>query len=160
MNIRRLSPSDADKYNEFFAEGTRRFPTTLRIHELDIQQSPFSIATHDGSCTLLAYEEERWLGVGTVERELGRVKRNHIAWVVRMLVVEGNRGVGRAILKELKTIAKQWSGIEKLNLTVAAHNTGAIHLYESEGFAVFSKEKDAFRVNEQAIDELSMSLVL
>lgn len=31
---------------------------------------------------MLAHEGARWLGVGTLEREQGRAKRRHVAWIV------------------------------------------------------------------------------
>ena len=100
-------------------------------------------------------------GVGSVHREVGRWKRHHIAWVVRMYVQASaaGRGVGRSILRAAIEGARRMPGVSKVNLTVAASNAGAIALYTSEGFRVFATEEDAFR-DPAPRTELSMSLRL
>lgn len=160
IDVRDLVASDRDTYNAFFSSGAMRHPRTLRIAPEDIRAHPFETAPSAELVTMVAEGEAGWLGVGTLEREQGRAKRRHIAWIVRMFVSEPNLGVGRRILRELKQRALKMPGVEKLNLTVAADNAAAVHLYESEGFVVFSREPDAFRVEERPITELSMSCVL
>ncbi len=155
--IKPLETEDAARYNAYFLEGIRAHPSTLRIDAADITSSPFVTTPTAERQTVVARNSERWLGVGSIERELGRVKRQHIAWVMRMLVTESNQGVGRTILRELKRRAVLMPGVAKINLTVAAHNTGAVHLYQSEGFSIFSREPNAFRANGQPVEELSMS---
>jgi ribosomal protein S18 acetylase RimI-like enzyme len=54
-------------------------------------------------------------------------------------------GIGRALLRQAIARARSFEGVEKLNLTVAAHNQRAVALYESEGFVRFALEDDAFR---------------
>jgi ribosomal protein S18 acetylase RimI-like enzyme len=102
----------------------------------------------------------QWLGVVSVEREMGREKRRHIAWLVRMYVTQAaaGKGIGRALLLAGIEGARHMPGIAKLNLTVAASNARAIALYESAGFRVFSREADAFRNGAQGNEELSMTL--
>jgi RimJ/RimL family protein N-acetyltransferase len=158
--LRVLTSADADAYNETFARGATQYPTLLRIDPADVRARPFSTEPSSEGCTLIVHENGRWLGMGTIEREQGRVKRRHVAWIVRMLVLEPNAGIGRAILRELKRRALSLPDVEKLNLTVAAHNAAAIHLYTSEGFVPFSREEDAFRAGAECVDELSMTLRL
>jgi RimJ/RimL family protein N-acetyltransferase len=160
--LRILTSDDQPEYNSFFAAGAERHPTLLRIAPSDVRARPFSTEPNAEGCTVLAHDGERWLGVGSLEREHGREKRRHVAWVLRMLVVEPNAGVGRAVLRELKRLALAMPGVEKLNLTVAAHNAAAVHLYVSEGFVVFAREPDAFRVAggsgaKTSVEELTMS---
>jgi GNAT superfamily N-acetyltransferase len=155
--IEPLSTADTNRYNEYFSKGTIAHPTTLRIDAADIAKTPFSTTLTTENQTVVARMGDVWLGVGSLEREVTRVKRRHIVWVVRMLVTESNQGVGRALLRELKRRAALMPGVTKVNLTVAAHNQAAVHLYESEGFTIFSRELDAFRFDGTTIDELSMS---
>lgn len=162
VELRVLGPGDGERYNGFLARGVERYPDTLRIASEDIARTPFPTSATDDAVTLAAIErdsagEEVWLGVGTVERETARLKRRHIAWVVRMLVEAQGRGIGRALLRALIARGAAMPGVSKLNLTVAAHNDGAVHLYSSEGFREFSREADAFRVGARSIVELSMS---
>jgi ribosomal protein S18 acetylase RimI-like enzyme len=159
LTVRALTASEAPRYNAFFAEGARAHPDTLRIAPEDIEASPFSTAESAEGATFVAEAGDgRWLGVGTVEREGGRMKRRHVAWIVRMYVTAeaAGRGVGRAILRQAMARAGAMAGVSKVNLTVAAHNAAAIHLYASEGFREFAREEDAFRDAEPRA-ELSMS---
>lgn len=158
FELRALSGDDTSAYNTCLRSAVERHPQTLRISPDDIAAAPFVIASPERAVTVVAHDGGRWLGVGTVEREVGRTKRRHIAWVVRMVALEQNRGVGRRILRELIRRAWEWPDVAKLNLTVAADNAGALHLYESEGFEVFSREDDAFRTALGSVTELTLSL--
>ncbi|RYZ06439.1 MAG: GNAT family N-acetyltransferase [Myxococcales bacterium] len=162
VNIYELSPEDARAYNEFFAAGAARHPDTLRISPADVRAAPFERMSSADGVTLAGRDDlGAWLGVVTLERELGREKRRHIAWVLRMYVPEASagKGVGRALLTAALERARQLPGISKVNLTVAEHNVRAVRLYESAGFRAFSREVDAFRDREPRT-ELTMSLQL
>jgi ribosomal protein S18 acetylase RimI-like enzyme len=161
--LRALTGYEATAYNTFFADGARAHPDTLRITPADMAAKPFATAETEDAITLVAHESQgAWLGVVSVERELGREKRRHVAWLVRMYVPRnaGGRGIGRALLRAGIQRARRMPGIAKLNLTVAASNDRAVKLYESEGFRVFSRETDAFRNGSQPVEELTMSLAL
>ena len=157
VQIRSLEPGDEVAYNTYLLEGVRRHPHFLRISVEDIERSPFSTQGNVDRVTLLAAEGEQWLGVGSLERELGRSKRRHIAWVMRMLVLSPGRGIGRLLLRELQLRGQAMPGVEKLNLTVVLENEAACHLYRSQGFVEFSREVDAFRYQGLGSTELSMS---
>ena len=157
-----LAADDAPAYNEFFRRGASAHPDTLRIAPGDIDAAPFRTVHPSGGATLVARSETgAWRGVVTLEREAGREKRRHIAWVLRMYVPAENagRGVGRALLRAAIDRARALPGVSKVNLTVAAHNAAAVRLYESEGFRTFSCEVDAFRDSEPRT-ELTMALTL
>jgi len=158
-----LQLGDAAHYNAFFAEGARAHPETLRITPGDMAAAPFVTAETDNAVTLAALDSNgQWLGVVSVERELGREKRRHVAWLVRMYVPQAaaGQGIGRTLLRAGIERARRMPGVAKLNLTVAASNTRALKLYESEGFGIFSRETDAFRNGAQSVEELSMSRAL
>jgi GNAT superfamily N-acetyltransferase len=160
--LRPLEPSDAAAYNAFLRQGVLAHPDTLRISAADIDAAPFKTLDTSEGCTLAAVAADGdWLGVVTVERESGREKRRHIAWIYRMYVAASaaGRGVGRDLLAAAIARAEQLPGVTKLNLTVAAHNLRAVALYEAAGFVPFSREPDAFRDPEPRV-ELSMSRVL
>jgi NAD(P)H-dependent FMN reductase/GNAT superfamily N-acetyltransferase len=153
---------DAATYSAFLLAGVAAHPDTLRIAEVDIQAAPFSTEPTADSVTLVARDAAgRWLGVASVERERGRAKRRHIAWILRMYVAaeHAGRGIGRRLLQAAIAHARSLPGVEKVNLTVAAHNASAIQLYTQEGFREFAREVDAFR-SPQSQTELSMSLSL
>ena len=161
--LRALTGYDATAYNTFFAAGARAHPETLRITPGDIGARPFTTAETEDAVSLVAQDAGgEWLGVVSVEREPGREKRRHVAWLVRMYVSQSaaGKGIGRALLRAGIQRARRMPGIAKLNLTVAASNERAVRLYESEGFRTFSRETDAFRNGTQSVEELTMSLAL
>lgn len=158
--LRPLGAADRAAYHQFLAQGAVDHPTRLRFSPADLTTLPYHTAQGADAVTLLAADGETWLGVGTVERELGRQKRRHLAWILRMYVAQPGGGIGRALLRALKSYAAQMEGVEKLNLTVVADNHSAIRLYESEGFSIFSREADALRVDGRGLEELSMSCPL
>lgn len=146
--IRVLHESDASSYNAFFAAGAARHSSTLRISPEDVSAAPFDTRVVGDGRTLGAFDEAgKWLGVVTVERERGRTKRRHIAWILRMYVAEtaSGRGVGRALLGRALEEAEHFDGVTKVNLTVAAQNERAVKLYTQAGFVEFAREEDAFR---------------
>jgi GNAT superfamily N-acetyltransferase len=162
MNIAALRAEDAPAYNELFRRGATEHPDLLRISPADIASAPFATTSSESGCTFVARDDEgSWLGVVTVEREQGREKRRHIAWVLRMYVTRSaaGRGVGRALLMAALERARHIPGVTKVNLTVAEHNVAAVHLYQSVGFRSFSREVDAFR-DAESRTELTMSLTL
>jgi ribosomal protein S18 acetylase RimI-like enzyme len=162
FTVRVLEASDALSYNEFFRQGTLAHPDTLRITAGDIAAAPFKTDHGPAGTTFVAEGTAgNWLGVVTLEREQGREKRRHIAWILRMYVTQSSAGagVGRALLQAAIGRARELPGVEKVNLTVAAHNARAIGLYESVGFRTFGREEDAFR-DAAPRAELSMTLKL
>lgn len=160
--LRALVSSDAVAYNDFLRRGVLAHPDTLRISPRDFAAAAFETDHGPEGTTFVAEDRSgNWLGVVTLEREQGREKRRHIAWILRMYVAASaaGAGVGRALLLVAVARARELPGIEKVNLTVAAHNVRAIGLYESVGFATFAREEDAFRDSVPRA-ELSMSLKL
>lgn len=160
--IRALRAPDAVAYNALLTRGVRQHPDTLRIAEADIAESPFDTGERPDAATFAAVSPDGgFIGTVAVERERGRQKRRHVAWLLRMYVTleAAGQGVGRALLAHGIEFARTLPGVEKLNLTVAAHNQRAVALYQRHGFREFSREEDAFR-DPSPRTELSMSLRL
>ena len=68
-------------------------------------------------------------------------------------------GIGTGLLRQ----AKDWAaahGLHRLELTVMAHNTRAIRLYERMGFSVEGRRSECLLVDGQFIDELTMAVIL
>jgi len=68
------------------------------------------------------------------------------------------RGIGTALLRQ----AKDWAaahGLHRLELTVMAHNTRAIRLYERMGFAVEGRRAECLLLDGHFIDELTMAIL-
>lgn len=160
FEIQELCAEDAPAYNAFLLQGVLEHPDSLRIGPGDIARAPFRTERGPEQVTLLARDAQgAWLGVVTLEREQGREKRRHVAWVLRMYVrrASGGQGIGRALLRAAMARARALAGVSKLNLTVAEHNARALALYESEGFVRIGREPDAFRDPEPR-NELTLSV--
>ena len=99
--LRALRAEDGARYNEFFLQGVRTHPDTLRISPADMAAAPFKTEHGTEGTTFVAERAGQWLGVVTLEREQGREKRRHIAWVLRMYVAQNSAGagVGRRLLQ-------------------------------------------------------------
>ena len=69
------------------------------------------------------------------------------------------RGIGRAIMEELLSIADNWMNLRRIELTVYTDNGPAIRLYESSGFQIEGTLRDfAFR-NGAYVDAYSMARI-
>jgi GNAT superfamily N-acetyltransferase len=162
LTVQLLQRSASETYNAFLLRGVREHPDTLRIAEIDILTAPFGTRpTAEVAVFALNDGDGAWHGTVAVERERGRAKRSHIAWLLRMYVPRecAGRGVGAALVVHAIEHARTLAGVEKLNLTVAAHNERAVALYQRRGFIEFAREPDAFRDSAPRV-ELSMSLRL
>ena len=79
--------------------------------------------------------------------------------VIGVLAQAAGRGTGTELLRQ----AKAWAaarGLHRLELTVMAHNTRAIRLYERMGFSVEGRRSECLLVGGQFIDELTMAVIL
>ena len=79
--------------------------------------------------------------------------------VIGVLAHAAGRGTGTELLRQ----ARAWAaarGLHRLELTVMAHNTRAIRLYERTGFTVEGRRSECLLVDGQFIDELTMALLL
>lgn len=68
------------------------------------------------------------------------------------------KGIGRALLRAAISEARKIGHLERINLTVVASNERAKRLYQSEGFASFSLEKQAIKSGADYFDEETMAL--
>ena len=79
--------------------------------------------------------------------------------VVGVLAHAVGRGTGTELMRQAKTWAAA-HGLHRLELTVMAHNTRAIGLYERTGFTVEGRRSECLLVDGQFIDELTMATLL
>ncbi len=89
--------------------------------------------------TALAGDEDEPVGLGWVE--LRRRPSGVSAWIYDIEVEAGRRGegLGRAILEALHDAARGL-GATTMALNVFGHNTAAIRLYDSLGYAVTAQQ--------------------
>ncbi|KQV91943.1 GNAT family N-acetyltransferase [Pelomonas sp. Root1237] len=97
--------------------------------------------------TLVALDDARLVGALTCERE-PRVKVQHIAHLIGMMVSDTHRGrgIGRTLLIAAIAKLKATPGLAQVTLSVTSTNRGAIGLYESQGFVRYGCLPDAIRL--------------
>lgn len=99
--------------------------------------------------------------VGYVELAGGSFRRSRTTayLVIGVRADAAGRGIGTGLLQR----AKDWAaahGLHRLELTVMAHNSRAISLYERLGFCVEGRRAECLLVDGQFIDELTMAAIL
>ncbi|WPK10428.1 GNAT family N-acetyltransferase [Lysinibacillus louembei] len=99
------------------------------------------------------------IGIVAFKREES-LKMNHKGNVFAMYVAPEHRGqgVGKLLMLELISKAKNCDGLEQINLTVVSDNDSTKQLYTSLGFETYGVERNALKFNEQYFDEDLMVL--
>lgn len=97
--------------------------------------------------TLVALDGARLVGAITCERE-PRVKVQHIAHLIGMMVADTHRGrgIGRTLLVASLDRLRATPGLAQVTLSVTDGNRAAIGLYESQGFVRYGCLPDAIRL--------------
>ena len=108
-----------------------------------------------------AFKGSSLVGVAALFFETSQ-KLSHKANVGSVFVTTSHRknGIGRALMSELLSIAKEDEKLLQLNLQVNTANTTAVELYKSLGFTIFGTEQNAVVVNGKPYDEYHMQCVL
>ncbi len=160
MEVRRLTESEAQALWELRCMALElepeAFAESLEEH-LRMSVEEFASRIRSGShesFVVGAWDESRLVGMAGFYRE-PRTKRRHRGWIWGMFVASGWRGsgVGRRLLEEVLSGAKNIDGIRCVLLSVASTQTTARRLYVSAGFQSIRTEPQALQVNGQLIDE-------
>lgn len=143
--IRPVTPADAQQVAEFhnqpgYRAGTLRLPYQSAEEVRRLVEQP-----RGEVMSLVAVMDATVVGDIGLIRANGR--RAHSA-TIGMGVHDAyqRRGIGRALLGEIVTIADDWLNLRRLELTVFCDNDAAIGLYQSFGFETEGVHRDyAFR---------------
>lgn len=164
MHIRRLTPTDSSEFQTLRLTGLKDEPASFgSSYE---EEKDFSVSTIEGRLAIRpdrgpfgAFENESLIGVVALGRE-DRVKLKHKALIWGMYVKPEFRGKGiaRALLGEVLSLARSVPEVKQVNLCVNARNPVAIRLYESFGFKAFGREPGSMLINGELHDELHMYL--
>lgn len=156
--IRSARPTDANQLHELqegiYAE-RRWFVGHSAPHSDSLRQR---IRFLDPASMLYLVGERNGQLLGWLE--LNRVQPQRMRHVALLTIAIGapwrRQGLGRALLAE----AYGWCGrvgITKITLNVRSRNSGAIALYESEGFRLEGREVDHFLTDDGFEDNLIMA---
>ena len=165
MEIRRLTPFDAEIYREIRLEALKQNPASFSTLYEDELKRPIKVYQErfrsDFSFTLGVFKDEKLAGTVTVRREQP-LKLQHRVEISAMYVTPAVRGggFGKALMMEAIRKTKEWEGVEQIHLTVVSTNKAARKLYTSLGFEVCGTEKQAMKLGDTYWDEERMVLFL
>ncbi|MBB3112755.1 RimJ/RimL family protein N-acetyltransferase [Paenibacillus phyllosphaerae] len=167
MHIRVLNEDDAAAYRALRLEALTVSPeafgsTYEREAAFAIETFAERVKPAEGKIALGGFNVQGELsGIVTLVRENGP-KALHKANIYGMYVAPSTRGtgLGKSLLTELIHRARQFEGLERINLTVVVGNEAAKRLYMSLGFEVYGLERHALKVNDAYYDEELMVLRL
>ena len=165
MTIRPAAPEDAAALLELkhaLDEETSFMllePGERRDTADDVERDLRAVADEPNSVVLVA--DESGALAGYVEARGGGFRRNrHAAHVViGVRAASAGRGLGTALLAELEAWARR-HGLDRLELTVMAHNERALALYRKSGFEVEGTRRNALLVDGRYVDELYLARIL
>ena len=167
MNIRILEESDAHLYQKVRLDALKMNPdafgsTYEREVGYSLEMVKERIKPIRNKYTVGAFDKRKSLiGIVTFVRE-DNLKTRHKGNVYGMYIAPGNRGqgLGKLLMNELISRAKNSDGLEQINLTVVSDNHYAKKLYTSLGFEVYGIERNALKFNGRYYDEDLMVLKL
>lgn len=125
----------------------------------DLTAELASLARSANSVVLLAELADELIGYVQLTGGTLRRSRATAYLVIGVLARAAGRGTGTGLLRQ----AQAWAaarGLHRLELTVMAHNTRAIRLYERTGFTVEGRRSECLLIDGQFVDELTMAVLL
>jgi len=125
----------------------------------DLARELAGVARSPNSVVLLAELGDQLAGY--VELTGGSFRRSRATayLVIGVRADAAGRGIGATLLGHAKDCAAA-HGLHRLELTVMAHNTRAIRLYERMGFSVEGRRSECLLIEGQFVDELTMAAIL
>lgn len=167
MNIRVLHASDAQIYQDLRLRALQINPEAFgSTYEREVKFSLETVAERinptEDKFVLGAFDDHNLLvGIVTFMRETS-LKTAHKGNIFGMFVAPEMRGqgVGKSLMLELISKAKNCNGLEQINLAVVSENDSAKQLYKSVGFELYGVERNALKYNGQYFDEDLMVLIV
>lgn len=163
--VRVLLEGDAAAWLELRVESLERDPSAFgKALEEQLQIPPELAALRfrdvaEGGFHLGAFADEKLIGMATFFRATG-LKERHKGNIYGVYVTSQQRGkgVGRALITTLLTMARRDSSLEQILLAVASGQTAAKRLYRSFGFETYGTEPNALKMGSTYVDEDHMIL--
>jgi ribosomal protein S18 acetylase RimI-like enzyme len=161
IQIRQLTPADAESFRELRLEGLRLNPEAFgSTYEFEKDQ-PLTRYTGwlTNSTVFGAFQNSQLIGTASLTISSG-LKDSHKGLLRAMYVRPGSRrsGAGRLLVEAAIQTARQ--KVERVLLAVVSDNQPAIRLYQTLGFHQYGLEKNALKHNGKYSDEILMSLEL
>ena len=161
--VKVLTEKDTDAFIEIRLEGLKESPLAFGAsfeEEIDREGIVQNFKNRsDGYFTLGFFEDEKLAGIVGFIRE-HRLKKKHkgIIWGMYVSPEHRGKGIAKKLVLDVIDRAKNLQGLSKIMLSVTAPQKKAIGFYKRLGFEAYAAEKDAIRVDGQAVEEIFMSL--
>lgn len=156
FRIRPVRPEDAEALNEL-----RRQPGVMEYtyglpSERVADNHKYLEGLGPNDHVLVAEVEGRAVAVAGLHAQTG--KRRHLG-VLGISVHDGfqNQGIGRAMMEALLDLADNYLDLRRVELEVFAGNARAQHLYESLGFEVEGRRREALFRRGEYVDAILMA---
>src|ERR1700739_4299573 len=161
IQIRQLTPSDAESFRELRLEGLRLNPEAFGSTYDFEKDQPLTryIGWLTNSTVFGASPNSELIGPAS-STQLSGIKNSHKGLLRAMYVRPTHRcsGAGRQLVQSVIELARQ--KVEQLQLAVVSTNQPAIRLYQTLGFRQYGLEPRALKHNGIYSDEILMSLDL
>lgn len=165
--IRQLEPSDSGSYYKIRLEGLRLQPEAFGTgadawsNATDEQVKGLLEKSNLDDFVLGYFENGELAGVIGLKRE----KKNSIGhkgtiWGLFVLPRLRNRGVGKALLKELITMASQHNELKYVRAVVTVSVLNAEYVFKSCGFTCYGIEQRGIKEGDNFFDQSFMMLNL
>jgi ribosomal protein S18 acetylase RimI-like enzyme len=165
IEFRRLNESDAATYWDLRYEALEMEPlafgksaeehraSTVEEWAVRFREYPKE------SFTLGGFENGALAGIATFIREKG-LKERHKGHIYGVYVSPAHRqkGLGRAMIAAVVTMAKEDASLEQILLAVGTFQEAAMRMYRESGFEVYGTEPRALKVGSRYVDEQQMIL--
>ncbi|WP_408009382.1 GNAT family N-acetyltransferase [Pseudalkalibacillus sp. A8] len=168
IEIRKLTPEDAEGYFRLRLEGLENFPEAFASsYEEEIERQAEQVTERlrgqnpDTHFTAGAFYGGKLVGIGTfLQREKNKTK--HKGDIVGVYVAKHfqRNGIGFKLLQYLVEEAKKIEDLEQILLTVVSENSSAIRSYEKLGFVEYGLERRSLKIYGYYYDESLMMLML
>ncbi|SHJ52098.1 GNAT family N-acetyltransferase [Tepidibacter formicigenes] len=109
-----------------------------------------------GSLTLIVEDKDKIVGFLSAEKGFANRIKHSAYIVVGILKDYCGKGIGTKLFKHMEIWAQK-NKITRLELTVMAHNEGALKLYKKMGFKIEGVKKKSIIVDGRYIDEYYMA---
>lgn len=166
-HIRQAQPEDAAEliayFRRLFAEPginliteVDEFSPTVELESRTIRD----MARATNSLFLVAEADGRIIAQLTLEGGKRRNVRHSVVLGITVAKEWRGRGIGRRLIESAISWARDTGIVSRIELHVFARNEPAIHLYESCGFELEGRRRNAVIRDGESIDDLVMSILI
>ena len=170
MQIRALTPADAEVFQSFMLSALRELPAGFAIsyeevaaESMDSVRERLRPTDAPAARVFGAFDDAGTLaGVVGVRQQAAPLRMRHKGTIGRMYVAPAYRrlGLARQLLEAALAYARSVDRLEQLNLIVDSRNTAAQRLYASFGFVPFGLEPRELKIGDDYTDSVHMWLKL